>query len=492
MNADGKTLITGKMRILTPVHIGGAQEKHWQKGLDYIDKNGKVYLLDEKKLIAQFRLDQYVNAVSQKNLPTLCKSLNLNEYSSRVIDSITGGISEEIKTNIKNALSGKPIIPGTSLKGAIRSLFINKIGFESQTSKDGKTIKIEPFGQISEDINRYFIVADTEFNSTTFVNSKIYNLRSKNEGGWKHGSNGNTKHNFNMSGFTTNYETISLYDIADFRIVMNTSNIQFAKNLNAVKTNQNIETIYKSNIEDFFTLIKTYTKSYLDKEIAFFEKYKGEHCDKILAQLNRLKEENEKMPVLRVGIGSGFHSMTSDRLQSDHLIDEIALKNGRSRGKKNHKDSAKSRKIAFSGSGDNLRLYPMGFVQLMTDEYYESNKASFKKGKIVEKPIFVPNKTHENNEKEALTEEKKPDQPIVAEYTDITSIGKKPKLVDAIVTGQNGMNLTFKVCITGISDIIGQMRYPSGMATDTVIQVFCTSSNGKTIQYQGHPRKKGT
>ena len=39
------------IKTLTPVHVGGSAEKNYSEGIDYIAKNGKVYFLDEKKII---------------------------------------------------------------------------------------------------------------------------------------------------------------------------------------------------------------------------------------------------------------------------------------------------------------------------------------------------------------------------------------------------------------------------------------------------------
>ena len=104
MNELGKTVINGKLRIVSPVHIGGAQEKHMQKGLDFIDTNEGIFLIDEKKLISHFGIDIFSNSLSQGKLAKLCNEsgLNLKEYSTKVIRNVSGEVGSEIKTNIKN------------------------------------------------------------------------------------------------------------------------------------------------------------------------------------------------------------------------------------------------------------------------------------------------------------------------------------------------------------------------------------------------------
>ena len=194
MDEFDKTIIKGKIRIVTPVHIGGAQEKHLQRGLDYIDTNEGVFFLDEKKLIGLFGITKYSEALAQGRLDELCGSLQLIDFSTKVVKNISGEIGTDIKTNIKNTLSGKPIIPGSSLKGSLRSVFYNFIiGDGSLPIKES-----DVFGEISEDIFRYMIVSDIEFNETNYINTKTFNLTN---------NKGNIVGDGNMDKTTVNHST---------------------------------------------------------------------------------------------------------------------------------------------------------------------------------------------------------------------------------------------------------------------------------------------
>ncbi len=508
---EGKTIIEGKIRIVSPVHIGGAQEKHLQRGLDYIVADGKAYFLDDRKLIAHFGIDAYSNALSENKITELCKTLtNLQEYSKKVVKSISGEIGTDIKTNIKNVLSEKPIIPGSSLKGALRSVFVNKLGgARVENDRNNKPKTIEPFGQIQEDVNRYMIVGDTEFNTCTFMNTKTFNLQNGRNiiGGWKHTNNTNDK--FDNKGFTFPHEVIATDDFGTLNIVFNKSALQNALNSqkyvtdprkNIVKTGQKIEEIYLGSQEKIFKIIQEYTKTFLQKEISFFNKFETDQTSEIVEYYKNLLVENEKTPILRVGLGSGFHSMTGDPYDS-HDIDEINR-----RGKYRGKDSAKSRKIAFSGSGDNLRLYPMGFVQLMTNEYYDQNykkqheerlqhlQIKNEQAKQFEKEQAL--KVQEQIENNKITEKQRVEAEIKAKEDALKPkmiealLLRKAKWVDGIVVGQNGKMLQFKPFVVGFEEKVFEISYSSGMPIDTVIQVMCLSPNGKILQFQGSPKKK--
>ena len=512
---NDKKIIKGKIRILSPVHIGGAAEKHAQKGLDFIDKNGTVFFLDEKKMIAHFGIEKYSNALAYNKLAELCGSIKLSEYSSKVISSIYGEVGTDIKIAIKNPLSNKPIIPGSSLKGAIRSVFVNKLGGAETIERFGKKQTIEPFGQIHEDINRYMIAGDTEFSSTTFINTKTFNLYRDPKGiigGWKH--SGYTSDRFDSKGFTFPHEVIDVNDFADFHLVFNIKALENARTYqkgiernydgrgskkSVLKTNQVIDYLYSGSQTDFFNVLKDYSANFFKKEIEFFTKFEAEYSENIIEYYRYLIEENEKMPVLRIGLGSGFHSMTSDTFES-HGIDEI-----NKRGKYRGRDSAKSRKIAFSGNGEDLKLYPMGFIQLMTEQFYNINhkKAHEKRVESSAMAQIKALKQAEENaklfelelqrigEKEKIRAEEEriaAEEALKPKMVDVSQL-KKAIYIDAIVTGQNGKNITFKPYVKGFENQIFEIRYPAGLPMDTIIQILCQKT-GKTLQFQGSPKLK--
>jgi len=508
MNDLGKTIIKGKMRIVTPVHIGGAQEKHLLKGLDFVNEGPTIYFLDEKKIIAKTGINQYSNALATNKLIELIKiqKINLGDISGRQT-TITGEVGNEIKTNIKNTISGKPIIPGSSLKGSIRSIIYNYANNGTVTPTIGRNgkpdnMEVPVLGRIDEDPFRYFIVNDIEFNRSGYINTKTYNLLSADTGGWKHARN--TSVRFNEIGFTFPHEVIPIKEICDFEIVLNHNSIVQAGLKKKILLNNRTKEIFESKEQSIlFDTIKNYSNNYLQKEINFFTKYKGEFSNTILDELNRLKELNSQSPLLRLGLGSGFHAMTGDTLHSSHLIDFIAVSGNRTRGKLNRSDSAKSRKLAFEIIDNEYKFYPMGFVQLMTDEYYENNfkqqhEERLKLTKEIEK-LELENRIKaaerleaerkENDEKirTKLEQEKLAAAEALKPKTISITALKKAKYIDAIVCGQEGKMLLFHPYVQGFETQICKIGYSSGMPDGTVIQVKCFSNNGKTLQFQESP-----
>ena len=529
MEDIGKTIIKGKLRIVTPVHIGGAQEKHLQRGIDYIDTSDGVYFLDEKKLITHFGIGEYSNALVQGKLGDLCKSINLGEYSTKVIKNLSGEIGTDIKSNIKNTLSGKPIIPGSSLKGSLRSVFYNI----ASNGRGAARHEDEIFGRISEDIFRYMIVNDVEFNGSFYINTKTFNLRNDRgqfAGGWKHELRGNTSSQFNSKGFTFPHEVINTEDIGDFSIVINRQALSLSARAEKVKHNQYTDKIFRGSEADIYTLIQNNTAKYLKAEIDFFTKYETDHSELIVGELNRLFELNKQAPLLRLGLGSGFHAMTGDthypnnhketgiwgdpnerhhdntpnnKFDRNYLKFQIPLNQ-----RKNREGTFmfKSRKIAFEGSGESLKLYPMGFVQLCSEEVYDNyykeafeiKLAAIKNAEIkANEKLKAENAAYEAAKIKAAEDEKKAKEEaeiarlesLKPKFTDPLTL-KKAKWVDGLVVGQNGLSVKFKPYITWFEEKIFEIRYPAGLPNDTIIQVMCLSPNGKTLQFQGSPKQK--
>ena len=522
MSDTGKTVIKGKIRIVTPVHIGGPQEKHLMRGLDYLVKDRNVYFLDEKKIIAKTGLVNYSNALANGQLTQLLNNqqVNIEEVSNKVVSSIMGEIGTDIKTNIKDPLTGSPIIPGSSLKGALRSVLYKYAGGNANNNER------RVFGNISEDLFRFIIIHDIPFHSSSFINTKTFNLRNNGRqlsGGWKHSLHGQTTESFNNNGFTFPCEVIDTDDIGDFSIIINqklfeTVNqeqknvVNFNRNNpnvrpkpNLLKTNQNTNSIFTQSF-NLFELIKKYSKSYLEKEKAFFENYRTDKSEEIISEIERLLNLNEKSPLIRLGLGSGFHAMTGDTLHGSHLIDNIRINGNRSRGVLLEKESSKSRKIAFTGSNEDLQLFPMGFVQLMANDYFEQHyklehELRMEKIKIAKaeqqktqaeaaKALEVAKaKALEDEINRAELERIDKEEALKPKMMDVSQL-KKAKFVDGIVTGQNGVKLQFKPYVLGFEDNIFEITYAAGMPLDTIIQIMCASPNGKFLQFQGAPVKK--
>ena len=119
-----------RLDILSPVHIGVDNTKFWNNGLDYVVKDGKVYLLDTWKILRKGGIDlnHLSAALANGDMNYLKNRINdLKQYSKYIFNLPVPGLNQprEIRPLIKSPLTGTPIIPGSSLKGAISSAILS-------------------------------------------------------------------------------------------------------------------------------------------------------------------------------------------------------------------------------------------------------------------------------------------------------------------------------------------------------------------------------
>ena len=362
--------------ILTPVHVGAGDEKDWLENADFVHDKGKVYLLDHKKVMNAIGPDKFAHALTGTDKSSLKRVLPgpVKDYASKVMECHTN-TQNRIKAQVRTGLRNKPIIPGSSLKGALRSVIIHHLKPANGTNNNSQLNK-EVMGSSTDgdEFGRFFKVTDISLEETKLINSKIFNLHQNDhnfESGWKHAKN-NTEPYFNPKGFNTVYEVIApgQKGTLDLKLAEVTWK-KLKQERSYMKKVEEKTKIIEGSIKDLFGIINNYTRDYLEKEIAFFKKYnQAEHTDKILNSLTDLKNripDHNSYCIMRLAAGSGFHSITGDWRLESHFIDKLTktIKTRKglktiSRGMLDGQESAKSRKIAVSGN----QFMPMGFIQL--------------------------------------------------------------------------------------------------------------------------------
>lgn len=368
-------------QVLTPLSIGQGSENDWVYGVDYLVKtdprnpqNRLLYHLDLNKMVAA-GVDMVVmsNFLASNNVQGVQNLVGnkldkVSDFSMPLPNGIGNignngnGLSNPVKTFLRNDLTNRPILAGSSLKGALRSVLFSDL---RTNERDNASV----FGDMKNgtDFMRFVRVGDLEFAETCLINTKIYNLHNESgpwQGGWKHkgGANGETTYRFKSIGFNTVYECLPPQAISE-------GYIMFADKLfSKVVPQGNVEE-KKKILHDIIYLcdkINDHTFEYLNKELEFFQKYEqGEKCSQIEDCIKDIQngidacEGNEC--ILKMSAGAGFHSITGDWRFTDYTgNDGHTLGQGRY-----HRDLPKSRKIAVSGSNP---FSLMGFIKLTFTE----------------------------------------------------------------------------------------------------------------------------
>ena len=354
-----------ELEVITPLSVGAGNDNEWVKGLDFVQKEGKVYVIDMQK-VADAGVDvEALTALFLKSDDSgICQLLGskISELSRYVFD-LPAKTDNNIKAFLRTQFYDKPLVAGSSIKGSIRSALFNYLRTEEQKNE-------EVFGTMKDgtDFMRFIRIGDVEMPSTVLVNTKIFNLRGHGsdwQGGWKHRStdkegNSHTDAHYDPIGFNTLYECVAPGEkgLGNISLAVNAFGLleKFgnAKSPYASKKRE----LLNEPINCLFQVINDVTKAYLLKERAFFQKYDAERSDEVISCIETLLSmipSDGSSCLMKMSAGVGFHSITGDWLYDDY--DKTKLwTDGRHAGKKKYK----SRKIAEY----NHRLQLMGFVRL--------------------------------------------------------------------------------------------------------------------------------
>lgn len=348
------------IEILTPLSVGAGLEKDWIKGIDYVIQNKVVYHLNLSMMMKKgIDMDGISLAFATENYDRVVQLLGkkIADVSDMKFDCPADS-DNNIKVMVHNELSNNPILPGSSIKGAMRSILYNYLG--ASNSKKGE----EELGSAKEgdDLMRFIKFSDAEFVGSKLVNTKIFNLFTDTSGhwtgGWKHGRN-TTIDAFRNTGFNTLYECLAPGQKSYCSLMLSPSRfLAFAHEVQPHSKQQ--EKNRALEIKSLFQIINNYTRTYLLKEKAFFLKYDdAEKTDLIIDAIDNLLAQipsDGSCAIMKMAAGVGFHSLSGD-WRFENYADGLM-------GRKEHKEAnalPKSRKIAVLG---NEGLTLMGFIRL--------------------------------------------------------------------------------------------------------------------------------
>ena len=185
-----------KAEIITPLHVGDASEKLLKKGMDYFFIDGNLYFVKFNDLLKaaiekNVRIDTISNLLASNKVEELQSylfktlKLDINELSYNIIEDFSENPGNEIRP--LSQTNGKPYIPGSSIKGAIRSILFNYL----YSKVDERELKVDDYqlervllGNFDKSIMRFIRVSDSEnlnFEDTGIFKIELYNLYMDNK-----------------------------------------------------------------------------------------------------------------------------------------------------------------------------------------------------------------------------------------------------------------------------------------------------------------------
>jgi CRISPR-associated protein Csm5 len=364
-----------KITVLTPVHIGSGFRK--MKGIDfyYDDQTKQVVQIDLDEIGVALAgnhqaLNELANLEEQHDVGELIRRyhLKLKNIRKYPISSIGKEYFEFIRTGL-----GQPFIPGSSLKGSLRTAILRNI-FNQKNEKERimllRTIQQggnpkyaandllkKIFGKDPNyDLMRTLTVTDSCFKNDDLLLTESRVLSQDYRGWhWKplKSEQGDSLMRVWCEALYPGHQAEIMLSIDNFLL-----NDPGAKDI--LKFPNHLEVDFTRLMAN----INQYSRQMLNAELNYFAK-RNDEKDELKQVLNSLEAvrkhipESNKSMVIRLGWGSGWESMTGALAKTDRQIMEQVRRNFRLG--RDGMDFPKTRKIAFN---NNQPAFPFGWIKL--------------------------------------------------------------------------------------------------------------------------------
>ncbi len=362
------------LEVVTPLAVGAGNDNDWIKGADFIQKDGRLYVLDLAKVMAldidTEKLASYLSTQREDDISLMIG--DKIETISKYIFDLPVKTDNPVKSFLRTQLYDKPIVAGSSVKGAVRSALFNFLRNNERNNQ-------EVFGALNRgaDFMRFIKIGDFEMKNTILANTKIFNLMINNQGSWVGGwkqSNNQTTLNFKPTGFNTLYECVPPGEQGMGTLSMASGAFHLFLMDNEMITPYSVKkkTLMNEGIFALFKVINAVTADYLRKERHFFTTFESDRTDEIVDSIDLLLSlipDDNSSCLMKMSAGAGFHSITGN-WQFDDFSETGTWQN-------NGKMKYKSRKIVEYAN----RLSLMGFIKmyLLSENEEEERRTSLKK-----------------------------------------------------------------------------------------------------------------
>lgn len=323
-----------KITALSPVHIGSGNLM--QNNIDFVvvsdGEDSYIHVTDDRKileLIGADHVDHWLASIekgesTKKLVETFAPSKTVSDYAKRRITCCSSGIkpADTLKEQLHNGL-GIPYIPGSSIKGAIRTSLLSVLS-ENVRDKESKIfvrgkikaslIESQLFGRDpNSDLFRFIQVGDAYFEKDSTIATRMVNLNIRKKDELYDGSKPQL------------IEAIGIGETTTFQLDVKKSVHGFAKHdfpeLKSLPGEmQSLTSIFKT--------INSHTSKLIKEEITFWKEKKISGSEDYLDIMTEMLEETKNCEgglscILRIGHGSGWRFITGAWTESLHNFDEV-------------------------------------------------------------------------------------------------------------------------------------------------------------------------
>lgn len=298
------------IKLLTHLHIGSGQMPQYKTEWDTFSDNGDTMIafFDTKRIakhIGMENVGRWTSVIERGGstlefIKTILPNINIETISQRTIDVWSDDVAcQTIKEFIHDGM-GKPYIPGSSIKGAIRTAVLAstkgdkslEINGSSNSKNLASPVEKRLFGKDpNTDIFRTLVVGDAIFGDNYEQAVNMVNINEREKG------------SFWDTGKAQLIEVLGPDDKSSFSLkIKNIPNSEFKR----IEELSSIEMLFKSINNHTLALLKSeadWWNSRVDNDdTGCVEMYVGE-IDRLIAIANSCIPGKEC--VLRIGHGSG-------------------------------------------------------------------------------------------------------------------------------------------------------------------------------------------
>ncbi|MCQ2275716.1 MAG: type III-A CRISPR-associated RAMP protein Csm5 [Bacteroidales bacterium] len=320
-----------KIETLTSVHIGSGE--NLQYGSDFVkgqNANGKIFgLIDAQKimsLIGEEHISNWVAAIERKEsseeiVKQFAPNSDIEDYSKRVILDWSDGArtSDTLKEFIHDGM-GKPYIPGSSIKGAIRTAIVASLAAQRHNLESkiqdrkgkptAKNVEAMLFGaDPNSDVFRFLQVGDAVFGNNYEVALRMVNINEREKKGFWDTSKSQL------------IEALGPEDESEFQMKLASDYYGFAKKKWPQNARNSIGILPEEmqTLQSLFKIINEHTSQLVESEIRYWEdRESADESESVHDYIERMKEIRNHIKnckggsecVLRIGHGSGWRFIT--------------------------------------------------------------------------------------------------------------------------------------------------------------------------------------
>lgn len=373
-----------RIEILSPVHIGSGKE--FNKELDFTSTQDHTLLYDLDRIFSDFAdRPDFLNSIEKGAITSFLERSGKNP-ADYIRTEIPGSASASTLREFMTLGNGKPVVPGSSLKGAIRTALFAKLFQDNPLRREeyirvlsdrNPGVKVESRylatmqggARPNYDLGRVLRVGDAEFHEQDLevMNVRVLNLTSPDGSGYRYGWKELRGERKTLNDFERGTPISSIVLPPDvesgiFRISLNEmafDHIDWKKNNRPVFDWTSLSRIMNDHAQKMID----YEKKFL-LEVARPDHDIREIVRDLVDEVESHIQNGDGISwVQQVGWGTGWHSKTGLHITDREVLN--ALRRAPRMGSKGHPVFPKSRKIAPETESDGeLPLFMMGWIKI--------------------------------------------------------------------------------------------------------------------------------